>query len=180
MRSWRGSALPKLLHREQKTLMARLVELTRDAPCEVWGHAVSSGAEYQGLSGWAAGCACVRVDDEDAERWRRRRRRSGEERRRGVSSAAIAKEFRKAVEFLWLVRCFLHYRHERDDNTLDWQAQDAAAEAAVGLTGRKPKKADAAYWMRVYFRHARSVERRVKQMLEEVPDGEARRRSCWG
>ena len=75
------------------------------------------------------------------------------------------------MEFLWLVRCFLHYRHERDDNTLDWQAQDAAAEAAVGLTGRRPKKADAAYWMRVYFRHARSVERRVKQMLDEVPVG---------
>ena len=58
-------------------------------------------------------------------------------------------ELRKAVEFLWLVRCFLHYRHERDDNTLDWQAQDAAAEAAVGLVGRRPKKADAAYWMRL-------------------------------
>jgi [protein-PII] uridylyltransferase len=71
-------------------------------------------------------------------------------------SAEEGDEFRRAVEFLWLVRCFLHYRHERDDNTLDWQAQDAAAEAMVGLVGRKPKKADAAYWMRVYFRHAGS------------------------
>ena len=44
-------------------------------------------------------------------------------------------EFRKAVEFLWLVRCFLHYRHERDDNTLDWQAQDAAAAAVIGMDG---------------------------------------------
>ena len=77
------------------------------------------------------------------------------------------------MEFLWVVRCFLHYRHERDDNTLDWQAQDAAAETMVGVTGRKPKKADAAYWMRVYFRHARSVERRVKQMLDEAPAGKA-------
>ena len=58
------------------------------------------------------------------------------ERRRDAVSAEEGKEFRKAVEFLWLVRCFLHYRHERDDNTLDWQAQDAAAEAAMGLTGR--------------------------------------------
>ncbi|HTC74802.1 MAG TPA: HD domain-containing protein, partial [Edaphobacter sp.] len=63
----------------------------------------------------------------------------------------------------------LHYRHERDDNTLDWQAQDAAAETMMGLVGRKPKKADAAYWMRVYFRHARSVERRVSQAMDEVP-----------
>ncbi len=44
------------------------------------------------------------------------------------ASACDGEEFRKAVDFLWLVRCFLHYRHERDDNTLDWQAQDAAAE----------------------------------------------------
>ncbi len=84
-------------------------------------------------------------------------------------SAADGDEFRKAVDFVWLVRCFLHYRHERDDNTLDWQAQDAAAEDAVGLKGRRPKKADAAYWMRLYFRHARSIERRVTQMLDEVP-----------
>ncbi len=39
------------------------------------------------------------------------------------------RSFDEAVEFLRLVRCFLHYRHERDDNMLDWQAQDAAAEA---------------------------------------------------
>jgi [protein-PII] uridylyltransferase len=84
------------------------------------------------------------------------------------SSAEEGLEFRKAVEFLWLVRCFLHYRHERDDNTLDWQAQDAAAAAAVGLEGRRPKRVDAAYWMRLYFRHARSVERRAAQMVEEA------------
>jgi [protein-PII] uridylyltransferase len=43
----------------------------------------------------------------------------------------------------------------------------------VGLVGRKPKKADAAYWMRVYFRHARSVERRVSQAMDEAPVGKA-------
>src|SRR5207302_4504605 len=90
-----------------------------------------------------------------------------------IVSAEEGNEFRKAVEFLWQVRCFLHYRHERDDNTLDWQAQDAAAETMMGLAGRKPKKADAAYWMRVYFRHARSVERRVSQAMDEMPLGKA-------
>ena len=44
-----------------------------------------------------------------------------------------AAEFEEAVAFLRLVRCYLHYRHERDDNTLDWRAQDAAAAAAIGL-----------------------------------------------
>jgi [protein-PII] uridylyltransferase len=84
------------------------------------------------------------------------------------------------VEFLFVVRCFLHYRHERDDNTLDWQAQDAAAAGDVGMGSRRVRRPvadvpgekrvpDPAYWMRVYFRHARSVERRLTQMIEEAP-----------
>lgn len=86
-------------------------------------------------------------------------------------TATDALEFQQAREFLFVVRCFLHYRHERDDNTLDWQAQDAAARAAIGLPTRTdpPGIPDAAYWMRLYFRHARSVERRLKQMLDSVP-----------
>lgn len=67
--------------------------------------------------------------------------------------------FGEAVAFLSAARCFLHYRRERDDNTMDWQAQDAAAEGRIGLGGASPERADAAYWMRVYFRHARVVER---------------------
>src|ERR1035441_2866271 len=87
--------------------------------------------------------------------------------------AGDREEFAQAIEFLFVVRCFLHYRHERDDNTLDWQAQDAAAAARIGLE-RRPgnhdgQGVDAAYWMRLYFRHARSVERRLIQMLEGVP-----------
>jgi [protein-PII] uridylyltransferase len=85
------------------------------------------------------------------------------------------------VEFLFVVRCFLHYRHERDDNTLDWKAQDAAAAADVGMGSRRVRPVadaqeaqgtrapDAAYWMRLYFRHARSIERRLTQMLDESP-----------
>ena len=84
-----------------------------------------------------------------------------------VSDPGESSEFAEAAEFLVKVRSFLHYRHERDDNTLDWQAQDRAAEISVGLpmTGPGSRKVDAAYWMRVYFRHARSVERRVVQQM---------------
>ena len=164
-------SVPKLLQREHKAITVRLLELTRtrhtkygdtlfhlepnikDCPgglrdAHVFGwmtklRGVAASAQNKGESGAASGAHGAPLLDEV--------------------------EFRKAVDFLWLVRCFLHYRHERDDNTLDWQAQDAAAQTMVGITGRKPKKADAAYWMRLYFRHARSVERRVRQMLEEWP-----------
>ena len=110
-------------------------------------------------------------------------------------AAGDREDFRQAVEFLFTVRCFLHYRHERDDNTLDWQAQDAAAKEMIGpnreRTTREEPTADAAYWMRLYFRHARIVERCLTHMLEAVPaqaasgamDGDGRRlrwRRCGG
>ncbi len=62
-------------------------------------------------------------------------------------AAGEREEFEQAVGFLFGVRCFLHYRHERDDNTLDWQAQDAAAKARLGLDRREGPPLDAAYWM---------------------------------
>jgi [protein-PII] uridylyltransferase len=87
-------------------------------------------------------------------------------------AAGDSEDFRQAVGFLYTVRCFLHYRHERDDNTLDWQAQDAAAKALIGLDRSRARlegPTGAAYWMRLYFRHARIVERSLTHMLEAVP-----------
>jgi [protein-PII] uridylyltransferase len=83
-------------------------------------------------------------------------------------TASEALGFGQGVEFLRLVRCFLHYRHERDDNTLDWQAQDAAAAISVGVSDDRTQSVDAAYWMRFYFRHARSIERMLKREFEDL------------
>ena len=71
---------------------------------------------------------------------------------------------------------FLHYRSQRDDNMLYWQAQDEAAERYLGLAVVKPRPtderpADTAGWMRQYFRHARSIEWLTRQMLDEIPSG---------
>jgi [protein-PII] uridylyltransferase len=164
-----GQCVSNLLRREHKAAMAKLVELTHARHLK-YGDTLfhlepnikdcPGGLRDVHVCGWMTKLREVAVQAQ----------------KKGGDAAAIVsieddREFREAVEFLWVVRCFLHYRHERDDNTLDWQAQDAAATEMAGLTGRKPKKADAAYWMRVYFRHARSVERRVKQMMDEVPVG---------
>ncbi len=72
-----------------------------------------------------------------------------------------------AFEFLAAVRCFLHFRNKRDDNVLSWQAQDEAAAQSVGL--ETVGTSDPAYWMRNYYRHARSIHRRVTIMLDALP-----------
>jgi [protein-PII] uridylyltransferase len=164
---------PKMLERENKALAAGLVKLTDerhakygDTPfhlepsikdCPGGLRDVHVCAWLERLEGVGRGTKTVEA---------------------GGASGGLAsdrEEFRQAVEFLFTVRCFLHYRHERDDNTLDWQAQDAAAAAAIGLGQRRLQWAEpgameegveAAYWMRSYFRHARSVERCLAQMLD--------------
>lgn len=166
-------SVPKLLQREHKAMMVRLLELTRSRYSK-YGDTLfhlepnikdcPGGLRDVHVCGWMTKLRGVAALSQ----------KKGAAMADGAPLVAEG-EFRKAVDFLWLVRCFLHYRHERDDNTLDWQAQDAAAETMVGMTGRKPKKADAAYWMRLYFRHARSVERRVGQMLEELPTSSSSR-----
>ena len=166
-----GQCVPKMLQREHKVVMAKLAELTRVRHAK-YGDTLfhlepnikdcPGGLRDVHVCGWMTKLREVSSQVQ--------KKSSGDD---VAVSADEGNEFRKAVEFLWLVRCFLHYRHERDDNTLDWQAQDAAAETMVGLVGRRPKKADAAYWMRVYFRHARSVERGVKQVLDEAPVGKS-------
>src|ERR1035437_4414603 len=72
-----------------------------------------------------------------------------------------------AFDFLASVRCFLHFRHGRDDNTLDWQSQDEAAAHSIGLETRGT--ADPAYWMRTYYRHARIIYRRAALLMEHLP-----------
>ncbi len=72
-----------------------------------------------------------------------------------------------AYDFLSAVRCFLHYRSGRDDNTLDWHAQDEAAARSIGLETRGTS--DPAYWMRTWYRQARTVYRRATLLMDAVP-----------
>lgn len=71
------------------------------------------------------------------------------------------------LQFLTSVRTFLHYRQGRDDNMLAWESQDEAATRRIGLTS--DKHLDAAAWMRIYFRYARSVNHECLRLLESIP-----------
>jgi len=72
-----------------------------------------------------------------------------------------------ALQFLAAVRCFLHFRNGQDDNVLTWAAQDDAAAQRVGAAGLDV--ANSAEWMRIYFGHARAIDRISGQLLEEMP-----------
>jgi [protein-PII] uridylyltransferase len=82
--------------------------------------------------------------------------------------APVRKQLDAALEFLMAARCFLHFRHGRDDNALSWEAQDEAAARRIGASDAAD--VTAADWMRIYFGHARAVQRAVTQLLEEIPE----------
>jgi [protein-PII] uridylyltransferase len=85
----------------------------------------------------------------------------------------VRKQLEAALDFLMAARCFLHFRHGRDDNTLSWEAQDEAAARKIGARDTEELSSDklsAADWMRIYFGHARAVQRTVTQLLEEIPE----------
>jgi [protein-PII] uridylyltransferase len=88
-------------------------------------------------------------------------------RQRGGVFQSARGDAEAAFDFLAAARCFLHFRHGRDDNTLDWQSQDEAAARSIGLETRGT--ADPSYWMRTYYRHARVVYRRAALLMEHLP-----------
>jgi [protein-PII] uridylyltransferase len=145
--------VPKLVAHDRKKCIARLLEVTARRHTRYGDTLFHLEPNLKECPG---GLRDVHVCD-----WLTR---LGEE-----SSAEVPEEFVEAREFLLLVRAFLHFRHGRDDNTLDWQAQDQAAAAGLGASGLGAGRGsvDAAFWMRMYFRHARAVERRTAQCEEE-------------
>jgi [protein-PII] uridylyltransferase len=74
-------------------------------------------------------------------------------------------ESTRALDFLLAIRCLLHYRAGRDDNSLSWEIQDEAASLGVGTSS----PCEPGIWMRSYFRHARAISRLATHLLDEVP-----------
>ncbi|MGD0670284.1 MAG: hypothetical protein ABSB23_22350 [Bryobacteraceae bacterium] len=72
--------------------------------------------------------------------------------------AAPPAELELAFRHLARLRMYLHASSGRDNNTLDFETQDAIAEQAGA--------SDTAAWMRDYFRHARAIFRAATRQLE--------------
>ncbi|PYU66661.1 MAG: hypothetical protein DMG49_21380 [Acidobacteria bacterium] len=89
------------------------------------------------------------------------------DKKKGIRNITAAEEdlSAAAVDFLSAIRCFLHYSNGRNDNTLTYELQAAAAERLLGVgdgVARTP-----AEWMRQYFRHARTLNRQLLRYLEQ-------------
>jgi [protein-PII] uridylyltransferase len=158
------AAIPKLLSRDSKVLSQRLADLTRvrhakfgetvfhlepnvkDGPGGLRDYNVASWLNFISSNG--------------------RQRPTALESSGGVSSGR--QRLDRALNFLLSARCFLHYLHKRDNNTLTWESQDEAAAHKIGVPSA-PELLTASDWMRVYFGHARSVHRACMQALHGFP-----------
>ena len=70
----------------------------------------------------------------------------------------------EAMEFLSSARCYLHYRSNRDENVISWEAQDDLALRGIGSTEGPVSSAE---WMRLYFRDAKAIYRTASQLLDQ-------------
>lgn len=87
------------------------------------------------------------------------------------SNAAEEDLAASAVDFLSAIRCFLHYSNSRNDNTLTYELQSAAAERSLGIPEKAiPRdKLSPEEWMRFYFRQARVLNRLLLRYIEQKP-----------
>jgi [protein-PII] uridylyltransferase len=155
--------IPKLVARESKPLLQGLAEVTRERHAK-FGETVfhlepnlketPGGLRDYNVACWLAAISAMS--------------KLGEWPQGTLMRAPVRKQLDGALEFLMAARCFLHFRHGRDDNSLAWEAQDAAAARKIGVA--EAEELTAADWMRIYFGHARAVQRTVAQLLEEIPE----------
>jgi [protein-PII] uridylyltransferase len=164
----REKVVPTLVMRESQQMVQRLVEVTRSRHAK-YGNTLfhlepnikdaPGGLRDYNCALWLALIAAF----DNQHTWQEHGT---------LLPASIRRQAEAALEFLTAVRCFLHLRYGRDDNTLSWAAQDEAAAKNIGATylhrdGSAPLQP--ADWMRLYFSHTRTVHRICLQLLDEAP-----------
>jgi [protein-PII] uridylyltransferase len=155
--------IPKLVTRESRHIVQRLTDLCR-ARYNKFGNTVfhlepnikdgPGGLRDYSLASWLALIAAM----EETGAWPEEG---------SLLPESLRQPFQDALDFLMSARCFLHFRHARDDNTLAWNAQDEVAQSGVGTPGGQ--LLNASEWMRIYYQHARLIHRISAQLLEEFP-----------
>ena len=155
--------IPKLVARESHSIVQRLTDLTHSR-YNKFGNTVfhlepnvkdgPGGLRDYNLACWLALIAAI----EENSRWPDEKT---------LLPPWLHDKFDAALGFLTSARCFLHYRHGRDDNTLAWIAQDEAADQKIGVSDAA--SLTASDWMRIYFSHARLIHRVAAQLLDEFP-----------
>jgi [protein-PII] uridylyltransferase len=158
------AAIPKLLAREGKVFSQRLADLTRTR------HAKFSETIFHLEPNVKDGPGGLR--DYNVASWLNfispngRSRGSVQEIPGALPSTRQRSQL--ALDFLMSARCFLHYLHKRDNNLLTWESQDEAAARKVGAAD-SAETLTASDWMRIYFGHARAVNRVSLQALRAFP-----------
>jgi [protein-PII] uridylyltransferase len=165
----RGKLIPKLVMREAQDLIQRLAGITRSRHGK-YGNTVfhlepnvkdgPGGMRDYNVAHWLALVSAI----DKLHDWPEMN---------NLLPVSLSKQVEAALDFVISVRCFLHLRSGRDDNTLSWSAQDEAAAAKIGAAESKLGAAEAetlsaADWMRLYFGHTRTVHRICTQLLDEV------------
>jgi len=158
------AAIPKLLARDGKVFSQRLADLTRtrhtkfgetvfhlepnvkDGPGGLRDYNVASWLNFISPHGHPRG--------------------SAHETPGALPSARLRSH--QALDFLMSARCFLHYLHKRDNNVLAWESQDEAAGRKIGASAAA-ETLTASDWMRIYFGHARAINRVCLQSLHAFP-----------
>jgi [protein-PII] uridylyltransferase len=159
----RDKVIPKLVIREAKPLLLGLAEVTRERHGK-FGQTVfhlepNLKETPGGLRDYNVACWLALISAMG---------KLGDWPHASSLRAPVRKQLDAALEFLMATRCFLHFRHGRDDNSLSWEAQDEAAARKIGASDAA--ELTAADWMRIYFGHARAVQRTVMQLQEEIPE----------
>ncbi|MGA8431515.1 MAG: [protein-PII] uridylyltransferase [Candidatus Sulfotelmatobacter sp.] len=171
-----GKVIPKLVMREAKPLLQGLAEVTR-ARHGKFGNTVfhlepnlkeaPGGLRDCNVASWLALISAI----EKLRDWPEA----------SALRPPVRKQLDSALDFIVATRCFLHFRHGRDDNSLTWEAQDEAAARRIGAP--EASQLSAEDWMRIYYGHARAVQRTVTQLLEEIPEARSslyRQVQRWG
>jgi [protein-PII] uridylyltransferase len=155
-----AKVLPQLITRESGALLQRLSEMTQER------HQRFGNTIFHLEPNLKEGPGGLR--DCHVSRWVGMIVALGSRRRPDLVSTrknSEPAEMLDAVEFLCSSRCYLHYRHNRDDNTINWATQEELAERGVAT---KSGRVSPAEWMRLYFRHARTAFRNCSLLLDQV------------